>query len=108
MPTVGEIIKSKRLKMGLMQSDVAIKLGIDAPMLSKIEKGLRRLNREQIRKVASILDTDQEELLTIWLADQIYDIVKDEKFASEAIRVIGEKIYSNITQKQKIITYRKT
>lgn len=92
MHTLGEIIKSKRLKMGLLQSDVAIKLGIDAPLLSKIEKGLRSLKREQIRKVASILDTDKKELLTIWLADQIYDVIKDEKFASDAIRVTREKI----------------
>lgn len=91
--TVGEIIKSKRLKMGLLQSGVALRLGIDAPLLSKIEKGLRRLKREQIPKVASTLNIDKEELLTLWLADQIYDVVKDEKYASKAIRVTGEKIY---------------
>ena len=91
--TFGEIIKSKRLKIGLLQSDVAVKLGIDAPLLSKIEKGLRRLKREQIPKIALILNTDKEELLTVWLADQIYNVVKDEKYASEAIKVTAEKIY---------------
>ncbi len=105
--TVGEIIKSKRLKMGLLQSDVAVKLGIDAPLLSKIEKGLRQLKREQIPKIASILNADKEELLTHWLADQIYDVIKDEEFASEAIRVTGEKIYAKAKQKQSIITVRK-
>jgi len=90
--TVGEIIKSKRLKMSLLQSEVAAKLGIDAPLLSKIEKGLRRLKRDQIPKIASILNTDKEELLAVWLADQIYDVVKDEKTASKAIHITEQKI----------------
>lgn len=96
--TLGEIIKSKRLKMGLLQSDVAMKLGIDAPLLSKIEKGLRRLKREQILKIASILNTDKEELLSLWLADQIYDVVKDEKLANKAIQITEAIINA---QKQK-------
>jgi transcriptional regulator with XRE-family HTH domain len=90
--TVGEIIKSKRLKMGLLQSDVAVKLGIDAPLLSKIEKGLRQLKREQILTIAQILKANEDELLTLWLADQIYALVKDEKLANEAIQVTEEKI----------------
>lgn len=96
--TLGEIIKSKRLKIGLLQSDVAVKLGIDAPLLSKIEKGLRRLKREQILKIASILNTDKEELLSLWLADQIYDVVKDEKLANKAIQITEAIINA---QKQK-------
>jgi len=91
--TVGEIIKSKRLKIGLLQRDVAERLGVDAPLLSKIEKGLRQLKREQINTIAHILKIDEDELLTLWLADQIYDVIKDEEFASEAIRVTAEKIY---------------
>ena len=90
--TLGEIIKSKRLKIGLLQSDVAVKLGIDAPLLSKIEKGLRHLKREQIPTIADILKTDVDELLTLWLSDQIYAVVKDEKLANKAILVTEEKI----------------
>ena len=89
---VGQIIKSKRLKMGLLQSDVAERLGIDAPLLSKIEKGLRQLKREQINTIAHILKIDENELLTLWLSDQIYNVVKDEKLANEAIHVTEEKI----------------
>jgi transcriptional regulator with XRE-family HTH domain len=90
--TLGEIIKLKRLKIGLLQSDVAVKLGIDAPLLSKIEKGLRQLKREQIPTIAHILKADVDELLTLWLSDQIYAVVKDEKLANVAIQVTEEKI----------------
>jgi len=99
--TFGEIIKSKRLKIGLLQSDVAERLGIDAPLLSKIEKGLRQLKREQITTIANILKIDEDELLTRWLADQIYDVIKDEEFALEAIRVTGEKILYKCNAKTK-------
>ena len=78
--------------MGLLQSDVAVMLGIDAPLLSKIEKGLRQLKREQIPTIADILKTDVDELLTLWLSDQIYAVVKDEKLANEAMQVTEEKI----------------
>jgi len=97
--TVGEIIKSKRQKMGLLQSDVAERLGIDAPLLSKIEKGLRQLKREQIPTIAHILKADVDELLTLWLSDQIYAVVKDEKLANEAIQVTEEKIKLKIREK---------
>jgi len=99
--TVGEIIKSKRLKIGLLQSDVAERLGIDAPMLSKIEKGLRQLKREQITSIAHILKIDEDEMLTLWLTDQIYDVIKDEEFALEAIRVTEEKILCKSKAKTK-------
>jgi hypothetical protein len=65
---------------------------MDTAQLSKIEKGLRQLKREQIPTIAHILKANEDELLTLWLADQIYAVVKDEKLANEAIQVTEEKI----------------
>jgi transcriptional regulator with XRE-family HTH domain len=98
--TVGEIIKSKRLKMGLLQSDVAVKLGIDAPLLSKIEKGLRKIKRKDVLKIATILKASEDELLTIWLADEIYSVVKDERLATEAINRTLKMIKQNTKAKK--------
>jgi HTH-type transcriptional regulator, competence development regulator len=55
--------------------------------LSKIEKGLRQLKQEQIRIIAEILKVNSDELMTQWLADQIYEVVNDEKPANEAMQV---------------------
>jgi hypothetical protein len=71
---------------------VAPLLEMDTAQLSKIEKGLRQLKREQISIIAEILKASSDELMTLWLADQIYAVVKDEKLANEAIRVTEEKI----------------
>lgn len=45
-----------------------------------------------VNKLAEILKGDKEELLTLWLADQVYDVVKDEDVASEAIKNVSKKI----------------
>ena len=65
---------------------VAPLLDMDTAQLSKIEKGKRQLKREQLSLIADILKVSYDELLTIWLADQIYTIVKDEDLASQAMK----------------------
>ena len=88
----GERVKQLRVQNNLLQRQVASILEIDTPMLSKIEKGLRQLKREQIPVLATILKANADELQTIWLADQIYAVVKGEKFANEAMLVAEKNI----------------
>jgi transcriptional regulator with XRE-family HTH domain len=88
----GEKIRSLREKQHLYLRQVAPFLEMDTAQLSKIEKGVRQLKREQIPAIANILKADEDELLTLWLADQIYAVVKDEKLAKKAIQVTSEKI----------------
>lgn len=95
MNQFGEKLKKLRLQLGLLQQDVASKLEIDAPMLSKIEKGIRQLKREQVQIIAEILKVKSDELMTLWLADQIYAVVKDEKLANEAMQVAEKSIIKN-------------
>ena len=65
---------------------------MDIAKLSKIEKGVRQIKKEQIPILADILKTEKDELLILWLADQLYDVVKDEKLANEAMQVAEKKI----------------
>jgi transcriptional regulator with XRE-family HTH domain len=88
----GEKIRALREKQHLYLRQVAPFLEMDTAQLSKIEKGLRQLKREQISTIAQILKADEDELLTLWLSDQIYAVLKDEKLANEAILVAEEKI----------------
>lgn len=80
-------------------AQVAPLLEMDTAQLSKIEKGLRQLKREQVPLLAIILKADKNELLTLWLADQLYDIIKDEKLGGKAIQVIEKKIKMRKTLK---------
>lgn len=88
----GEKIRTLREKQHLYLRQVAPLLEMDTAQLSKIEKGLRQLKREQIPIIAEILKASSDELMTLWLADQIYDVVKDEKMANEAMQVAEKKI----------------
>ncbi len=87
----GEKIRPLREKQHLYLRQVAPLLEMDTAQLSKIEKGLRQLKREQIPILADILQASSDELMTLWLADQIYEVVKDEKMANEAIQVTEKK-----------------
>jgi transcriptional regulator with XRE-family HTH domain len=83
----GERIKELRESKDLLQRQLAATLEIDTPMFSKIERGERRAKREQVIILAELLSADVQELLTLWLAEQVYDLVKDEEVASDALKV---------------------
>ncbi len=89
---LGTRIKEIRESKNLLQRQLAASLEIDTPMFSKIERGERRAKREQVLLLAKLLGSDENELLTLWLADQVYDIVKDEENASKALEVAERKI----------------
>jgi transcriptional regulator with XRE-family HTH domain len=85
-------VKELREEKGLLQRQVAALLEIDTPLYSKIERGERIAKKEVAVNLASILKVDEKELLTLWLADQVYDVVKDEKQAGDALKKVSKKL----------------
>ena len=96
----GEKIRARRKQQRLYLRQVAPLLEMDTAQLSKIEKGLRQLKREQLPLLADILKTDKEELLILWLADQLYDVVKDEDVALKAMEAVEEVIINKKKSKK--------
>jgi len=88
----GERIRTLRENQNLYLRQVAPLLEMDTAQLSKIEKGLRQLKREQIPILANILKADKKELETLWLADQLMQLVKDEPTADEALKTVTKNI----------------
>lgn len=93
----GNRIKELRSQQHLLQRQVAALLEMDTPLYSKIERGERIAKKEVVGKLAEILKADSEEFLTLWLADQIYAVVKDENLANKAMQVVENKL-SNKTK----------
>jgi transcriptional regulator with XRE-family HTH domain len=91
-------IRELRESKQMLQRHISAALDMDNAMYCKIEKGERRAKREQIHKIADILQADPEELLTLWLADQVAEVVADESVAIEALRVAEEKVKYNKKQ----------
>jgi|SRR6185369_11834546 len=91
----GKKIKILREVNHLLQRQVASQMEIDAPMLSKIERGNRKAKKDQVLLFAKLLNASKEELLTLWLADQVIEIVQDEDFGLKAMQVAEEEVKYN-------------
>lgn len=73
------------------QRKLAVALDIDTAAYCKYEKGERRPKREQVVVIAELLQADEKELLSLWLADQVVAIVADEKDIAEKILKIAKR-----------------
>jgi transcriptional regulator with XRE-family HTH domain len=87
-----EKIRQLREERQMPQRQFAAALEIDTATYCKFEKGERRVKREQIQVIAKLLKTNQSELVTLWLADQVYDMVKDEKHAKKVLTIVTERL----------------
>jgi transcriptional regulator with XRE-family HTH domain len=72
-------IKELRESKQMLQRHISAALDMDNAMYCKIERGDRQAKREQIPLIAEILQADTEELLTLWLADQVSAVVEEDK-----------------------------
>ena len=86
----GRKIKELREERGLVQRQLSAALEIDTPMYSKIERGERKAKRSQIPIMARLLEVDEKELLTIWLADKVLDTVEGEEDVSHDALVYAQ------------------
>ena len=72
-----EKIKNLRLHSQLPQRKLAAALDIDTATYCKIEKGERKARKEQVELLASVFEIDKKELLALWLADKVTDLVSE-------------------------------
>ena len=88
-----EKIRQLREEKQLLQRQVSAVLEIDNALYCKIERGGRRVKREQIAIIAQLLQTDENTLVTLWLADKIISAIGEEKkFAEKAFNVAQKNI----------------
>ena len=89
---LGDKIRELRTKQNLLLRQVASKLDVDTSIISKMERGERPIKQEQIAILADILKADKEELQTLWLADQLYNVIEGQPMADEALKSVSKKI----------------
>jgi transcriptional regulator with XRE-family HTH domain len=88
-----ERIRQLREERQMPQRKFAAALEIDTATYCKIEKGERRAKAEQVVVIAELLETDKDELLALWLADQVSAVVTDEqKIADKALSIAKQNI----------------
>jgi transcriptional regulator with XRE-family HTH domain len=89
--TFTERIKQLREQRQLPQRKVAEALDIDSATYCKIERGERKAKREQLPIIAEFLNTDKDELLSLWLADQVAAVVANEKNIADKVLDIAKE-----------------
>ena len=84
-----ERIKELREERQMPQRKLAAVLEIETATYCKIEKGERRAKCEQVVFIADMLKINKEELLALWLAEQVTVFVVNEKvFVDKALNII--------------------
>lgn len=95
---LGERLRLLRESKGLLQREVAAELAVDTAYISKMESNEKPVSRTHLKKLAVLLGIAEEELLTLWLADKLYDMAKDEEVGLKAMEAAEVELK---TQKRK-------
>lgn len=90
--TFGEHIRKLREQKQLLLREVASQMHIDTALLSKIERGTRIARKEQVEALAISLNENKNDLLNVWMADKIVDMIKDENSITEILNLVKENI----------------
>lgn len=90
--TLGQKIRALRENAGLKQRELAYQLGIGEGFLSKVENDQKPLKREDLAKLNGLFKIPIEELESLWLANKVYSIVRDEEAALSALKVAEEQL----------------
>ncbi|MFV0571950.1 MAG: helix-turn-helix domain-containing protein [Xanthomarina gelatinilytica] len=89
--TIGEKLRHIREEKELPLRRVAALLDIDVAILSKMERGERKITKEVVLKLADIYDYNADELLVSFLSDKILYEIQDEDLGIKALKVAEER-----------------
>lgn len=93
MNHLGQKIRAIRESQNLLLRQVAAELEVDTALMSKIERGDRNASKQQVIEIAKYLKANEEELLTLWLADRIEStIVEEPTIAYQAMKIANKKL----------------
>ena len=89
--TIGEKLRHIREEKELPLRKVAALLDIDVAILSKMERGERKITKEVVLKLADIYDYNADELLVSFLSDKILYEIQNEDLGIEALKVAEKR-----------------
>ncbi len=91
--TFGDTIKTLREEKNLTLREVSEYLKIDTSMLGKIEKNNRKPTKDLIGKFSKLFNVSEKNLTIEFLSDSVaYQIMDEEDFASEVLKVAEKKV----------------
>lgn len=88
----GETVRDLRENKGLLLRQVAAVLEVDTAFLSKMERNEKKASRQQVLKLAKALETEEKELMTLWLSDKIVETLNEESEAYGALKLTEKRL----------------
>lgn len=85
-----ERLKQLRDERNIPQRQLAYLLNIDTPMYSRLERGERKVKREQVVALANFYNDNS--LLTLWAADKIYSVLAEEEEPQKVLSIVSEQL----------------
>jgi len=92
MDRFGDIVRTKREEKGMLLRQLAALIDMDTAILSKVERSERKAKREQVDKIAKVLDINKNDLIIEYLSENIANEILDEDLAVEVLKVAEDKV----------------
>jgi len=96
--SLGQKLRDLRLERKLPLRKVAAMLDIDVAILSKMERGERKLTKELIQKLAGIYEHALEELMVLYLSEKILYVIENEDLGAKALKAAEAKVAYRIAK----------
>lgn len=90
--TIGEKLRQLREQNNLPLRKVAALIDIDVAILSKMERGERKLTKEIVLKLADTYKYNPDELLVLFLSERIMYEIRDEELGEKALKVAERRV----------------
>ena len=87
----GHFLRKKRKDLGLNQTQLAVKIDMDAAKLSKIENGKIIIDEPRLELLSIAIETDLEYLRTLYYGDCFARTLYKNKCSSETL-IVAEEI----------------
>ena len=97
---IGDKLRKLREENELPLRKVAALIDIDVAILSKMERGERKLTKEVVQKLAKIYKHDTDELMVLYLSEKVLYEIGEEDLAIKALHVAEEQIKYQKKQKR--------
>ena len=98
------LLKNAREQKNIKTRELAQLIGIDQALISKFENGTRKPTREQVAKLAQVLEIDYETLMVLWLKERILYEIGDDNLALRAMTMVSEAIENSYISQKSIIS----
>jgi HTH-type transcriptional regulator, competence development regulator len=85
---LGEKLKALREAKGLLQRQAAATIQVDTAYMSKMEHNEKPVNRNHLKKLAKLYGVSEAELLPLWLAAKVLQVIKKQEYGKEALKLI--------------------